>query len=121
MLISTVMISSAAAQTPAPAAPPGPDFSFFIMMGLMFVVFYFLLIRPQQQARKKHMEMVQSVKRGDTVVTSGGIFGKVTKASDDPEIMVEIAEGVQVKVLKTTLTDVPSRTQPTDPKADKKK
>ncbi|MEM0930243.1 MAG: preprotein translocase subunit YajC [Pseudomonadota bacterium] len=82
------------------------------MFAMIFVVFYFLIFRPQNQQRKKHQEMVNSVKRGDTVVTSGGLVGKVTKASDEPEIKVEIADGVQVTVMKGTLADVRAKTEP---------
>ncbi|WP_411816127.1 preprotein translocase subunit YajC [Hyphococcus sp. DH-69] len=79
---------------------------------LIFVIFYFLLIRPQMTARKKHMEMVSNVRRGDVVVTAGGIIGKVTKVLDDSEVMVELADNVTVKVVKSTLTDVRNKTQP---------
>ena len=72
----------------------------------IFVIFYFLLIRPQQNARKKHMEMIAAVKKGDEVVTAGGIVGKVTKVVDDKEVLVEIADKVSVKVLRSTLSDV---------------
>jgi len=77
---------------------------------LVFVFFYFLIIRPQNQARKKHMEMISNVRKGDVVVTSGGMIGKVTKVLDGDEIMVELADNVVVKVIKSTLTDV--RTKP---------
>lgn len=79
---------------------------------LIFVIFYFLLIRPQITARKKHMEMVSNVRRGDVVVTAGGIVGKVTKVMEGEEIMVEVAENVTVKVVKTTLSDVRTKPQP---------
>ena len=72
---------------------------------LLFVVFYFLLIRPQQKRMKEHQAKVESAKRGDTVVTGGGIVGKVIK-TDDVYAEVEIATGVKVKVVKSTLTDV---------------
>jgi preprotein translocase subunit YajC len=77
---------------------------------------YFLMIRPQQQRMKQHREMVENVKRGDTVVTGGGIIGKVAKGTqkDDPEITVEIADGIQVRVVKSTLSEVRARTQPVD-------
>ena len=65
---------------------------------LMFVIFYFLLFRPQQQRAKQHREMVSNIRRGDTVVTSGGIIGKVTKVRDDNEIEVEIADQTRVRV-----------------------
>ena len=78
----------------------------FAPLLLIFVIFYFLLIRPQQQRVKTHQQMVDSVRRGDTVVTAGGIVGKVAKVKDDGELMVEIADNVQVRVLKSTLTEV---------------
>lgn len=76
---------------------------------LLFAIFYFLLIRPQQQRAKQHQAMVNAVRRGDNVVTAGGMVGRVAKVKDDGEIMVEIAENVQVRVVKSTLTDVRSR------------
>ena len=88
----------------------------------LFVIFYFFMIRPQQQRLKQHREMVNSVRRGDTVVTAGGIVGKVAKVpqKDDAEITVEIADDVQVRVVKSTLTEVRARSQPVDPaKAEK--
>ena len=81
----------------------------FAPLLLIFVIFYFLLIRPQQQRVKTHQQMVDSVRRGDTVVTAGGIVGKVAKVKDDGELMVEIAENVQVRVLKSTLSEVRSK------------
>lgn len=78
----------------------------------IFVIFYFLLIRPQMTARKKHTEMVSNVRRGDTVVTAGGIIGKITKVIDDNEVMVELADKVTVKVVKATLTDVRNKPEP---------
>lgn len=84
---------------------PNP-FLQFIPLVLMGVVFYFLLIRPQQQARKRHAAMVAAVGRGDEVVTAGGLLGKVVRAPDGPECTVQIADGVVVTVVKATLTDV---------------
>ncbi len=78
----------------------------------IFVIFYFLLIRPQMTARKKHQEMVSNVRRGDTVVTAGGIIGKVTKVLEGEEVMVELADKVTVKVVKSTLTDVRNKPEP---------
>ena len=80
------------------------------IMGIM----YFLLIRPQQQQAKKLREKIAAVRRGDTVVTAGGILGRVVKAADaeDPEILVEIADNVQVKILKATLSDVRAKGEP---------
>ena len=84
------------------------DGFFFQMLPLvlLFAIFYFLLIRPQQQRQKKHQAMVSAVRRGDSVVTAGGLVGRVAKVKDDGEIMVEVAENVQVRVVKSTLADV---------------
>lgn len=81
----------------------------FVPILLMFVIFYFLLLRPQQQRVKAHREMVSNVRRGDTVVTAGGIIGKVTKVKDDTEVEVEIAENTRVRVVKATITDVKAK------------
>ena len=75
----------------------------FVPIIAIFGIMYFLMIRPQQQRVKQHREMVDNVRRGDTVVTAGGIVGKVAKVKDDAELMVDIAENVQVRVLKSTL------------------
>ena len=80
---------------------------------LIFVVFYFLLIRPQQKKVKEHKTMVAAVKRGDRVITSGGIIGVVTKVVDDNELQLEIAEGVRVRMLKGSINDVLTRTDTT--------
>src|ERR1044071_2620306 len=76
---------------------------------LIFVVFYFLLIRPQQSKMKAQREMLSGVKRGDRVVTGGGIIGLVTKVISDNEIQVELAEGVRVRIIKQTITDIVTR------------
>jgi preprotein translocase subunit YajC len=76
---------------------------------LIFIVFYFLLIRPQQSKMKAQREMLGGVKRGDRVVTGGGIIGLVTKVISDNEIQVELAEGVRVRIIKQTITDIVSR------------
>ncbi len=82
----------------------GSNSSFLFLMVIMMVVWYFLLIRPQQQRVKRHKEMLSNLKKGDRVVTQGGIFGKVTSvAGDDIEVEVEIASGVKIKVLKSTI------------------
>ena len=78
---------------------------------LIFVIMYFLIIRPQQRRLKDHKEMVAALRRGDTVVTGGGLIGKVTKADDD-ELQVEIAPGMKVKVIRSTITEVRSKNQP---------
>ena len=98
----------------AGAAPTGAA-GFFVSMApllLIFVIFYFLLIRPQQRRLKQHRDMVTAVKKNDTVVTGGGIVGKVTRV-DESEVEVEIGQGVRVKVVKGTLAEVrPHGTKP---------
>jgi preprotein translocase subunit YajC len=83
---------------------------------MIFAIMYFLLIRPQQQRLKEHRSMVDNVKRGDTVVTAGGIVGKVAKVRDDGELMIDIADNVQVRVVKSTLSEVRAKTPPADAK-----
>ncbi len=79
---------------------------------LIFVIMYFLLIRPQQKKMKEHQAMVAALRRGDQVVTQGGVIGKVVKVKEDGEAEVEIAEGVKVRVLKATIANVISKTEP---------
>ena len=79
---------------------------------LIFVIMWFLIIRPQQRRAKEHQDLIKNVRRGDTVVTSGGIVGKVTKATDDPELEVEIADGVRVKLVRTMISEVRTRGEP---------
>jgi|TARA_R110002096_G_scaffold367840_1_gene561130 preprotein translocase subunit YajC len=79
---------------------------------LIFVVFYFLLIRPQQKRAKEHKAMVETLKRGDKVVTSGGIVAKVSKVIDENEIEVEIASDVKVRVIRSTISQVQGKPAP---------
>ncbi len=79
---------------------------------LIFVVFYFLLIRPQQKKQKQHKEMLTTIRRGDRVVTGGGIVGTVTKVIDDGELAVEITDGVKVRVRRSLVASVISKTEP---------
>ncbi|MEL6663635.1 MAG: preprotein translocase subunit YajC [Pseudomonadota bacterium] len=106
---------SAGLAAPAWAAAPAGGGSPIIGQLLFFIplilIFYFLLIRPQQQQRKRHQEMISAVKRGDMVVTSGGVIGKVTKASDD-ELTVEISDGVRIRVRRAYISDVPEKVAP---------
>jgi len=87
---------------------------------LIFVVFYFLLIRPQQKKMKEHKALIEAVRRGDTVTTSGGIIGKVAKVNEDGTAMVEIAEGVRIKVVKSTISEVRAKGGDEDDKAEAK-
>ncbi|MEK9561070.1 MAG: preprotein translocase subunit YajC [Pelagibacteraceae bacterium] len=86
----------------------------FIPLILIFVIFYFLLIRPQQKRIKEHKAMVEALTRGDNVVTSGGIVGKIIRVIDNEKAEVEIADNVNVQVIKSTITQVLSKTEPKD-------
>jgi len=90
----------------------GGGFMQFVPLVLIFVVFYFLLIRPQQKKARMHREMLGAIRRGDKVVTGGGIIGIVTKVYDDNEIAVEITDGVKVRVQRGLVATVLSRTEP---------
>ncbi len=106
-----MLISPAFAQ----GAGGGPaDFlsSGVVPLVLIFVVFYFLLIRPQQKKAKQHREMLGALRRGDTIVTTGGLIGKVIKVVSDTELQVEIADEVRVRVARAMVSDVLSRTEP---------
>jgi preprotein translocase subunit YajC len=94
-------------------------YGLFIPMVAIMAIFYFFTIRPQQQRAKELRLAIDNVRRGDTVVTAGGIVGKVSRVKDDGEIMVEIADDVQVRVMKNTLTEVRSRTPANDTKPEK--
>ena len=84
----------------------------FIPLILIFAIMYFLLIRPQQKKLKQHQAMVAALRRGDQVVTQGGVIGKVSKVKDDNEVEIEIAEGVKVRVVRSTIANVISKTEP---------
>jgi preprotein translocase subunit YajC len=79
---------------------------------LIFVIMYFLILRPQQKKAKMHQEMVKNVRRGDTVVTNGGLIGKVTKVIDDDQIEVEIADNVRIRHVRQMVTDVRAKGEP---------
>jgi preprotein translocase subunit YajC len=106
-----MFISPAYAQAAGGATEPLMQ---FLPLILIFVVFYFLLIRPQQKRAKAHKELIANTRRGDRVVTSGGIIGTVTKVVSETEVMLEIAEGVRVRVLRGTISEVLAKTEPVD-------
>lgn len=87
-------------------------FAQFVPLILIFLIMYFLLIRPQQKKVKEHQAMVAALRRGDTVVTQGGVIGKVVKVKDDNELEVEIADGVKIRVVQNTIAAVTSKTEP---------
>lgn len=94
------------------AGGAGSAVASFVPLILIFAIMYFLLIRPQQKKIKEHQKMVQALRRGDQIVTQGGLIGKVSKVKDDGELEVEIAEGVKVRVVRNTVAQVLSKTEP---------
>jgi preprotein translocase subunit YajC len=84
----------------------------FLPLVLIFVVFYFLLIRPQQRKAKDHKTMLDALRRGDRVVTGGGIIGTVARVENPEEVTVDIADGVRVRVLRSTITSVLAKPDP---------
>ncbi|RVT84175.1 preprotein translocase subunit YajC [Rhodobacteraceae bacterium CCMM004] len=94
------------------AGGAGGAFASFIPLILIFAIMYFLLIRPQQKKVKEHQKMVEALRRGDQVVTAGGLIGKVSKVKEDGEVEVEVAEGVRVRVVKHTISQVLNKTEP---------
>jgi preprotein translocase subunit YajC len=102
--------------TPAFAQDAGGTAAFglsnLILMVVIFGIFYLLLIRPQQKKMKEHRAMVDALRRGDQVLTQGGIIGKVVKVNDDGILEVEIADGVKVRIPRSTITTVMNKTEP---------
>ena len=86
----------------------------FLPLILIFAIMYFLLIRPQQKKLQQHQAMVAALRRGDQVVTQGGLIGKVSKVVDDGELIVELGEGMKVRVVRSTIAQVLNKTEPAD-------
>ena len=109
-----MLVSPAYAQA-AGGAGGGDLFASFIPIILIFVIFYFFLIRPQQKKSKDHQKMVEALRRGDQVLTQGGIYGKVTKVKEGEEdIEVEVAKDVRIRVLRSAVGQVISKTEPAE-------
>jgi preprotein translocase subunit YajC len=105
-----LFITPAYAQAAAPGA--GDFLGMILPLVLIMGVFYFLLIRPQQRKMKAHQDMLKKVAKGDTVITSGGLIGKVVKVVDDNELQVEVGENVKVRILRTGIADVRAKGEP---------
>jgi preprotein translocase subunit YajC len=103
-----MFITAAYAQT-APAAGGGSVLIQMVPFIAILAIMYFLILRPQQKKMQQHRDMIASLKRGDVVVTSGGLIGKVTKLIGDAELQVELAEGVRVRVIRSTISEVRTR------------
>src|SRR5258706_16386478 len=109
--------------TPAFAqAAAGNDANSMLMsllpFALIFVIMYFLILRPQQKKVKDHQELVKNIRRGDTVVTSGGLVGKVTKVVDDDQIEFEISDGVRVRQMRQMISGVRAKGEPAKEKSE---
>ncbi len=116
-----MLFSTAYAQAAGAPAGPAAGLESFLPLVLIFVVFYFLLIRPQQKRAKQHQEVLGKLRRGDKVVIGGGIFGQVSKIISDTEVEVDIAANVKVKVLRSSIQEVLTKPEPVaDTKTDAK-
>ncbi len=104
--------------SPAYAQASGGGFGGFggmeslLPLVLIFVVFYFLLIRPQQKKAKAHRELLGALRRGDRIVTGGGLIGQITRVVNDSELIVEIADNIKVRVMRAMVSDVIAKTEP---------
>lgn len=105
-----MFVSPAFAQSGVPGGLG--QFDMLLPLLLMLIIMYFFLFRPQQQKMKAHREMIANVRRGDTVVTSGGIIGKVTKVKDDSIVEVEIADNTRVQLVRQTIAEVRTKGEP---------
>src|SRR5262245_35514850 len=115
-----MLIATAYAQTPSGGLGGFDSIATMAPLVLIFVVFYFLIIRPQQKKQKDHRAMVEALRRGDRVITSGGIIGTVSKVTNEREIMLEIADNVRVRVMRAMVSEIMAKTEPAAAKEDKK-
>jgi len=114
MFAAPAFASPAFAQAAAPGGAASSLIS-FVPIVLIFLIMYFLMIRPQQKKLKDHRAMVEALRRGDQVITSGGLIGKVTKVDEQKsEVEVEIAPNVRVRVVRSTISQVLSKTEPAE-------
>jgi preprotein translocase subunit YajC len=107
-----MFLTPAFAQDAGGAAGAGSALPTLIFPLLIFGIFYVLMIRPQQRKMKEHKAMIEALRRGDQVLTQGGIIGKVTKVGEDGVVEVEIADGVKVRIARHTITTVMNKTEP---------
>ena len=107
-----MFVTAAYAQDAAGAGGAGAAFASFMPLILIFGIMYFLLIRPQQKKMKELKAIAEALRKGDQVLTQGGIIGKIHRVGDDGVLDVEIADGVKVKMLKHTIVQVMNKTEP---------
>jgi len=106
-----MFVTPAFAQSVAPGGSGGLIVQLLPFI-LIFAIIYFLILRPQQKRAKEHRDLVSALRRGDTVVTTGGMVGKVSKVVDDNEISVEVAEGVKIRLMRNSVTEVRAKGEP---------
>ncbi len=110
-----MLITPAFAQTSGAGGGADMFGTLFLFVGLI-AIWYFLIIRPQQTQVKKHREMIDNLRRGDSIVTNGGLIGKITKVVDDQEFQLEIADGVRVRITRGAVSQLRSKTEPVEDK-----
>ena len=107
-----MLITPAFAQAAGAAGDTNSMLMSLLPFALIFVIMYFLILRPQQKKLKDHQELVKNIRRGDTVITNGGLVGKVTKVVDDDQIEVEISDGVRIRQMRAMITGVRAKGEP---------
>ncbi len=114
-----MLITPAFAQAAAGAGDTNSMLMSLLPFALIFVIMYFLILRPQQRKVREHADLVKNIRRGDTVITSGGLVGKVTKVVDDDQIEFEVADGVRVRQMRQMITGVRTKGEPAREKPEK--
>uniref|UniRef100_Q07MI9 Sec translocon accessory complex subunit YajC n=1 Tax=Rhodopseudomonas palustris (strain BisA53) TaxID=316055 RepID=Q07MI9_RHOP5 len=107
-----MLITPAFAQAAGAAGDTNSMLMSLLPFALIFVIMYFLILRPQQKKVKEHAEMVKNVRRGDTIITSGGLVGKVTKVIDDDVVEFEVADGIRARQMRQMITGVRAKGEP---------
>jgi preprotein translocase subunit YajC len=116
-----MLITPAFAQAAGAAGDTYSMVMSLLPFALIFVIMYFLILRPQQRKVKEHNDLVKNIRRGDTVVTSGGLVGKVTKVVDDEQIEVEVADGVRIRQMRQMISGVRTKGEPAKDKGEASK
>lgn len=108
-----MFVTQAFAQAAGGAAPGGMDMIIqFVPFIFVFAIMWFLMIRPQRQKAKQHQELIKNVRRGDTIVMTGGLIGKIAKVVDDSELLLEVGDNVRVRVSRGSIADVRAKGEP---------
>lgn len=115
-----MLMTPAFAQAAGAAGDTNSMLMSLLPFALIFVIMYFLILRPQQRKVKEHADLVKNIRRGDTVVTNGGLVGKVTKVVDDEQIEIEVGDGVRIRQMRQMITGVRSKGEPAKDKSDAK-